>query len=147
MSQFIKELFVPAVVVGYGVAYYFTTNHLAEQSIIFPYFLLLLMPVFIVLIVVGEFGKARAAKADAPVAAGGSLADAVLVYRNPAILIGTASVYLLLFVFTNFLVSTIIYLFATMTILRVAWLKSAIIAAAFTFSLYYIFATLFAVPL
>jgi hypothetical protein len=148
--MFVKELFIPAVVIVYGISYYLTTNRLAEESIVFPYFLLALMPVFIVLIVAGEYRKARDAKASqggAPIAPEGSLVDAVLVYRNPMILIGTASVYLVLFAFTNFLVSTIVYLFATMTILGVQWLKSAIIAAAFTFSLYYIFATLFAVPL
>ena len=49
--MFIKELFIPAVVVVYGISYYLTTNQLAEESIVFPYFLLALMPVFIVLIV------------------------------------------------------------------------------------------------
>ncbi|MDP6788213.1 MAG: tripartite tricarboxylate transporter TctB family protein [Rhodospirillales bacterium] len=148
--MFIKELFIPAVVVVYGISYYLATNHLAEESIVFPYFLLALMPVFIVLIVIGEYRKekdAKAAQGDGPIAVAGSLADAVLVYRNPAILIGTAAVYLLLFVLTNFLVSTTIYLFLTMAILRVPWIKSAIIAAGFTFALYYIFAHLFAVPL
>ena len=148
--MFVKELLIPAVVVAYGIAYYLATNRLAEESVVFPYFLLVLMPVFIVLIVAGEYRKARQAKAsqgDVPSATEGSFADAVLVYRNPAILIGTASVYLVLFVFTNFLVSTTVYLFAAMTILGVRWLKSAIIAGAFTFALYYIFATLFSVPL
>jgi len=148
--MFIKELFIPAVVVVYGISYYLTTNQLAEESIVFPYFLLALMPVFIVLIVIGEYRKSKGAKAaqgDDTIAAADSFAAAVLVYRNPAILIGSASVYLALFSFTNFLISTFVYLFFTMTILRVQWLKSGIIAVAFTFSLYYIFAKLFAVPL
>ena len=148
--MFIKELFIPAVVVVYGISYYLATNHLAEESVVFPYFLLALMPLFIVLIVLGEYRKARYAKAaegDGTAGPEGASMDAVLVYRNPAILIGTAAVYLLLFVLTNFLVSTTIYLFLTMAILRVPWIKSAIIAAGFTFALYYIFAHLFAVPL
>ena len=82
-----------------------------------------------------------------PPEGGRSPLQIVVDLRNPAIVFGTAVLYLAMFAATNFVIATIVYLLGAMVALRVRWLQAAVIAVAFTFGLYGVFGYLFEVPI
>lgn len=142
----LNELWVPAIVGAYGVAYYASTRGMPSESVAFPHFVTLLLLVMAVLVVATAMWAGRRDDV-AQAASARSPAQIIADLRNPAIVFGTAVLYLALFAATNFVIATIAYLIATMVALRVHVLKSAIIAVAFTLGLYGVFGYLFHVPL
>lgn len=141
----LNELWVPAIVIAYGVAYYLTTRDLPDESIAFPRFLTLLLLVLAVIVVATAIrGKWHADKESD---AARSPMQILVGLRNPAIVFGTAVVYLALFAAFGFVIATIVYLLGAMLALRVRWLPAAAIAVGFAFGLYGVFGYLFEVPI
>ena len=142
----LKEAFVPLVVCVYWLVYFLTTRGLPRETTVFPYFLMVMMPIVAVMILIGEYRKTRGTD---PKDTGKrqSLTEFAVTLRNPAILYVLSVLYLILFIYTNFLISTTVYLAATMLIFKEPWLKSAIIGVGLAVSLYVVFGVIFKVPL
>ncbi|MCG8543797.1 MAG: tripartite tricarboxylate transporter TctB family protein [Alphaproteobacteria bacterium] len=139
------EVWIPAIVLVFGVAYYHSTRGLPELSVAFPQFLMVLMPILAAVIFVSESRKGDGS--HDPSMQPTSFGTALIALRNPAILLGSAILYLALFVATNFIIATVTYLATTMVALRVHWTKAIAIACGFTFGLYGVFGYLFAVQI
>lgn len=139
------EVWVPVIVLVFGVAYFHATRELPELSVAFPQFLMVLSLVLIAVILV----KAWRAGGNTPdiEAQQLSLTEALLVFRNPMIVFGSAVLYLGLFIATNYVIATLVYLTGSMVALRVHWAKSVAIAFGFTFGLYGVFGYLFQVQI
>ncbi len=142
----LKEAFVPLVVCVYWLVYFLSTRGLPRETTVFPYFLMVVMPLVGVMILIGEYRKTRSTD---PKDAGKrrSLSEFAVTLKNPAILYGLSVFYLILFIYTNFLISTTVYLTGTMMIFKEPWLKSAIIGVGLAVSLYVVFGVIFMVPL
>ena len=142
----LKEACIPLVVCVYWLVYFFTTRGLPRETTVFPYFLMVMMPIVAVMILIGEYRKTRGID---PKDTGKrqSLTEFAVALRNPAILYGVSVLYLILFIYTNFLISTTVYLIGTMLIFKEPWLKSAIIGVGLAVSLYVVFGVIFKVPL
>lgn len=139
------EVWVPIIVLVFGAAYYHATRELPDLSVAFPQFLMVLSLVLIVVILAIEWRKGGNAPETA--AQGKSFTAALLTLRNPAIVLGSAVLYLVLFIATNFATATVIYLAGSMVALRVHWAKAIAIACGFTFGLYGVFGYLFEVQI
>jgi len=137
------ELWVPAFVFVFGVAYYHSTRDLPALSSAFPRFLMFLLPTLAVAIFVTERLRGRAEAAAKPI----SFGSVVFALRNPIIVLGSAVLYLAVFMATNFFVATLLYLICAMVALHVPWLKAGAIALGFTSGLYGIFGYLFNVQI
>ncbi len=139
------EVWVPVIALVFGAAYYHATRELPELSIAFPRFLMILSLVLIVVILAIEWRKSYTASE----ATGQKLTftAALIALRNPAIVLGSAVLYLVLFIATNFAIATLIYLVGSMAALRVHWAKAIAIACGFTFGLYGVFGYLFEVQI
>jgi len=139
------EVWVPAIVLVFGVAYYHATRELPELSIAFPRFLMILSLVLIVVILAIEWRKGS--NASGATAQESSFTSALVALRNPAIVLASAVLYLFLFMATNFAIATLVYLAGSMVALRVHWAKAVAIACGFTFGLYGVFGYLFEVQI
>ena len=142
----LKEAFVPLVVCVYWLVYFLTTRGLPRETTVFPYFLMVMMPIVAVMILIGEYRKTRGSDAK-DTGKRQSLTEFAVTLRNPAILYGVSVLYLILFIYTNFLISTTVYLTGTMLIFKEPWLKSAMIGVGLAVSLYVVFGVIFKVPL
>ncbi len=141
-----KELLVPGIVFIFGLLFYVETRGYPFESLVFPWFLMGIMPVLAGLVLFAEFRR--------QVAAGDSEGDEAAVsaallreLRAPAILVAACVGYLIVFTFTNYLIATALFLATTMLVLGVRWLPAVIIAGLFSFSLYFVFGILFEVPI
>ena len=141
----LDELWVPAIVVIFGATYYAVTRGLPELSIAFPRFLMVLIALLAIVIVATELRRSH--RRDSSGAAARPLPQRVADLRNPALVFGTAVIYLALFVASNFVVATIVYLAGTMMVLRLRWSRAVVIAVAFTLGLYGVFGYLFEVQI
>ncbi len=139
------EVWVPVIVLVFGAAYYHATRELPELSVAFPRFLMVLSLVLIAVILAKEWRNGR----NAPDVGTQNLSftAALVVFRNPMIVLGSAVLYLVLFIATNFVIATVVYLTGSMVALRVHWANAIVIACGFTFSLYGVFGYLFEVQI
>jgi hypothetical protein len=142
----LKEAFIPALTCLYGLVYFMTIQELPRESTVFPYFLMILMPFLGIMILIGVYRKSRKAE-EKPAAQGPSLFQFIVSLKNPAIIYGLSIAYLVVFIFTNFLISTAIYLTGTMIIMREPWLKALIIGVGFSVALWVVFGQIFMVPI
>ena len=135
----LRELVVPALFAVFWVVFYFETADMPRESVLFPHILMGVMAILAALMVLVQVrrGKARApaTSADNDEAGPRDLASQV----KPALVVGLTAGYLVLFMVTNFLVSTTVFLAGSMVAFKVHWLKAAIIGLGFSFSLYAVF--------
>lgn len=136
----LRELVVPALFAVFWGVFYFETADMPRESVLFPHILMGVMAILAALIIIAEVrrGKARATAANAPAndeARPRDLASQV----KPALVVGLTAGYLVLFMVTNFLVSTTVFLAGSMVAFKVHWLKAAIIGLGFAFALYAVF--------
>ncbi len=136
----LKELIVPVLFAVFWGVFYFETADMPRESVLFPHILMVVMPVLAALIFLVEVRRRKAL--GAPVKAPETdesrprdLASQV----KPALVVGFTAGYLALFMVTNFLVSTTVFLAGSMVAFRVHWLKAAIIGLGFSFTLYAVF--------
>jgi hypothetical protein len=142
----LKEAFVPLVVCIYWLVYYLTTKGLPKESTIFPYFLMVIMPFMAIMILIKEYRERRGVNPD-PTKKRRSFEEIALSYKNPAILYLLSILYLILFIFTNYLISTAIYLIGAMIIFKEPWHRSIVIGVGLAISLYVVFGVIFKVPI
>ena len=142
----LKEAFVPLVVCVYWFVYFFTTRGLPRESTIFPYFLMVVMPLIAIMILIGEYRKGRGSHIE-ETENKASFTNTVLSFKNPATLYVLSILYLVLFIMTNYLISTTIYLIGTMIVFKEPWRKSIVIGIGLSVSLYLVFGVLFKVPI
>jgi hypothetical protein len=138
---FLKELLVPVLFAGFLAVLYFDTADLPKESVLFPHILMVVMPVFAGLMLLTEY-RQRKARSLLANSADGDAADAPrgwAFHARPMLVAGLTAGYLALFILTNFLIATSIFLVSSMLVFRVHWLKAAIIGVAFTGTLYAIF--------
>ena len=137
----LRELVVPVLFAVFWGVFYFETADMPRESVLFPHILMGVMAILAALMIVVEVrrGKAPAAPANLPddeeEARPRDLASQV----KPALVVGLTAGYLVLFMVTNFLVSTTVFLAGSMVAFKVHWLKAAIIGLGFSFSLYAVF--------
>ncbi|MDP6785799.1 MAG: tripartite tricarboxylate transporter TctB family protein [Rhodospirillales bacterium] len=136
----LKELLIPGLVFAFGAAYFVETDGLPFETVLFPHFLMWVMPVLAVLILLAEV---RLGTSKAGEEASSLLAE----LKKPGLLVVMCAGYVVAFWLAGFLVATILFLALTMLLLRVHWLKSVVIATAFSFSLYFVFGVIFEVPI
>ena len=99
-----------------------------------------------IMILIEEYRKLRGVKPDLTKNRQ-SFEEIALSYKNPAILYLLSILYLILFIFTNYLVTTTIYLIGAMIIFKEPWHKSIVIGVGLAISLYMVFGVLFKVPI
>jgi hypothetical protein len=139
-----KELVVPALVAVFWVIYYVRTLDAPMESVLFPKFLMVVMPLLAVMILVREYRNVRSQDTTAGTKAlgkGGETPWSSMLreLEKPGIIVGSTAGYLVLFVLTNFLISTTVFLAVVMVLLKVPWTKAVIVAVAFAFTLYAVF--------
>ena len=139
-----KELVVPALVAVFGLVYYVRTLDAPMESVLFPKFLMVVMPFLAVLIMVREYRNVRAAGAARGTKESGEDGErqwpSILEeLKKPGIIVASTAGYLVLFALTNFLISTTVFLAVVMVLLKVPWLKAMIVAVVFAFTLYAVF--------
>ena len=148
----IKELLIPVLFGVIGIIYYLTTHTFAEQSIVFPYAVMIVMSVLAVLIILSEYRKSRRnpqsniAETEPPIPVE-QTSGSIFPVSKPMLILGLSIVYLVLFYFTHFLIATVIFLGMTMICLKVPWQKSLVIAVVFALFLYLVFGKVFLVPI
>ena len=135
----LRELVVPALFAVFWGVFYFETADLPRESVLFPHILMGVMAILAALMILVEVRRrkalAPAANADDDEARPRDLASQV----KPALVVGLTAGYLVLFMVTNFLVSTTVFLAGSMVAFKVHWLKAAIIGLGFSFALYAVF--------
>lgn len=137
----LKELIVPALFAVFWAIFYFETADMPKESVLFPHILMVVMPILAVPLILVEVRRAKERKAasddpdDEEKAIPGGLASQV----KPALVVGLTGGYLVLFMLTNFLISTTAFLAGMMITFRVHWLKAAVIGLGFAFALYAVF--------
>ena len=140
-----KELIVPGVVVVFGLAYAVDIHGLPTESTVFPYFLMILMPLLAVLIMLQEWRYQRAtATGEAPDAAGEAAHPSL---KAPLIVLSASVGYVALYAVCHFLIATFVYMVAVTMIFGVKPLKAAVIAAGIAGSFYVLFGEFFLVDL
>jgi hypothetical protein len=142
MMPLIREALVPGILVVFGIIYYFSVHDLPKHSTVFPYFLMIVMPVLIVLIFVQE-NREMSARGENTSAPKTFTAD----FKAPAVVFAGSIGYLLLFFFAGFLAAATIYVFSITVYFGTKPVKSAIISVAFTVALYVVFGKIFLVDL
>ena len=142
----IKETLVPGILVVFGVIYYLSVQDLPKHSTVFPFFLMIVMPLLIVMIFVQEYRErpAHGSDADDPKNA---VEKAPAEFKAPAVVFAGAIGYLLLFSLAGFLVASFSYVFFIMVYFGTNAVRSAITSAVFTAALYVVFAKMFLVDL
>jgi hypothetical protein len=142
----IKETLVPGILVVFGVIYYFSVQGLPKHSTVFPFFLMIVMPLLIVMILVQEYRERPAAGSDADDAENAvkkTLAD----FKAPAVVFAASIGYVLLFSLAGFFVASFSYILFIMVYSGITLVRSAITSAVFTAALYVVFAKMFLVDL
>jgi Na+/H+ antiporter NhaD/arsenite permease-like protein len=145
----LKEFLIPGLVFVFGAVYFVQTDGLPFETVLFPHFLMWLMPILAALILLAEFRRKAPRTDEADEAEENpdgptSLHDEL---KKPGLLLAMCVGYVVVFSFAGFLVATIAFLALTMIALRVHWLKSMVVATIFSFSLYLVFGVLFEVPI
>ena len=142
----IRETLVPGIVLTFGGVYYLSVRELPQESTVFPYFLMGLMPVLIVLILAQEYRKSVADRAKTtnsektPTSAKADL-------KSPAIVFVGSIGYLFIFSLLGFLAASFAYIFFIMIYFGIRPTRSAITSALFTAALYVVFRQMFFVDL
>lgn len=142
----IREALVPGILIVFGVIYYLSVKDLPKLSTVFPFFLMIVMPLLIVMIFVQEYREmsAHGSDADDPKKADKkALAD----FKAPAVVFAGSIGYLLLFSLAGFLVASASYVFFIMVYFGINPVRSAITSGLFTAALYVVFAKMFLVDL
>ena len=138
----LSELLVPGIVLVFGVVFHVETAGYPFESLVFPWFLMGILPVLAGLVLFTEHRRQASAAADR-----GTSASLLAELRAPAILLSACVGYLLVFRVTGFLVATVLFLALTMIALGARWPVAGIVAVAFSLSLYAVFGVLFEVPI
>lgn len=131
--SFAKELIVPGAVVVFWVAYFVDTWGMPAQTTVYPYFLMIAMP----LIGLGVLFEVR----RKPSAAAEPISLESL--RRPGMILGLSLAYLVLFALAGFLIASILFLVASMLAFRVRLQVALAVAVLFTGSLYLLFTEIF----
>ncbi len=142
----IRETLVPGILVVFGVIYYLSVHDLPRHSTVFPYFLMIVMPLLIVMIFVQEYRErpARGRGTDDPETVANKTPTN---FKAPAVVFGGSIGYLLLFSWAGFLVASVAYVFFITVYFGISPVRSAIISVGFTAALYVVFAKMFLVDL
>ncbi len=142
----IREALVPGILVVFGVIYYFSVLDLPKHSTVFPFFLMIVMPLLIVMIFLQEYRErsARGRDGDDPENA---VEKAPVDFKAPAVIFAGAIGYLLLFSLAGFLVASASYVFFIMVYFGIKPVRSAVTSVVFTAALYIVFAKMFLVDL
>ena len=137
----LSELLVPALFAVFWGVYYFETADMPRESVLFPHILMVVMPILAVPLILVEVRrwKARGVAVNAQDDEEETVTRGLAGQVKPAIVVGFTAGYLALFMLTNFLVSTTVFLAGWMVSFRVHWLKAAIIGFGFSFTLYAVF--------
>ena len=147
----IRETLVPGIVLIFGVVYYLSIRGLPQESTVFPFFLMGLMPILVVLIMAQEYRKSIADQAEtvepekAP--ARKTPTGARVGFKAPAIVFGGSIGYLIVFSLLGFLVASFAYVFFIMVYFGNKPIKSAVTSALFAAALYIVFRHMFFVDL
>lgn len=142
----IRETLVPGILVVFGVIYYFSVQGLPEQSTVFPFFLMIVMPLLIVMIFVQEYRERSAQESDADDPKN-AVKKAPTDFKAPTVVFAGSIGYLLLFSLAGFFVASFSYIFFIMVYFGTKPVRSAITSALFTTALYVVFAKIFLVDL
>ncbi len=137
-----KELIVPGVVVAFGLAYAVDIRGLPTESTVFPYFLMILMPLLVVLILWQEWRHLRATTTGETAGE-----DDQPSLKAPLIVLSASVGYVALYAVSHFLIATFVYMVAVTVIFGVKPLKAAVIAAGVAGSFYVLFGEFFLVDL
>ena len=137
----LSELLVPALFAVFWAIFYFETADMPRESVLFPHILMVVMPILAVPLILVEVRrrKARGAAANAPDDEEEAVPRGLAGQVKPVLVVGLTGGYLVLFMLTNFLISTTVFLAGSMITFRVHWLKAAIIGLGFSFALYAVF--------
>ena len=142
----IREALVPGILVVFGIVYYLSVRDLPKHSTVFPFFLMIVMPLLIGMIFVQEYRErsAHGSDADEPKNAD---KKAPADFKAPAVIFGGSLGYLLLFSLAGFFVASVSYVFFVMVYFGINPVRSAITSGLFTAALYVVFAKMFLVDL
>lgn len=143
----VGELLVPGIVVVFGVVYFFTVRGLPQESTVFPYVLMLLMPILAVLILLQEYRKGRGETESATEAGGKRVVSGWEGIKAPAVVFGGSVGYLAIFSLSNFLVASFVFMGFIMIYFGIKPVKSAVISVLFTATMYVVFGQAFSVDL
>ncbi len=137
---------MPGILVVFGVIYYFSVHDLPKLSTAFPFFLMIVMPLLIVMMFLQEYRERSARGSDAD-----DLENAVektlVDLKAPAVVFTGSIGYLLLFSLAGFLVASSSYVFFIMVYFGIKPVRSALTSVVFTAALYVVFAKMFLVDL
>jgi hypothetical protein len=136
----IGELLVPGIMVVFGVIYFFSMRGLPQESTVFPYVLMVLMPILVVLILVQEFHRGRGETASEAEKDRGRIAAPGVVFLGS---IG----YLVIFSLSHFVVASFVFMAFIMIYFGIKPAKSFIVSAVFTGAMYVVFGQMFFVDL
>ena len=145
MIPVLKECIVPGLMLVFGVAYYFKTTGLPDETLLFPHFLMWIMPIFVGLMLLTSFRQKNKNEKEAKELS--SLKHFFIEIKGPALLIFMSAGYIVLFSLTGYLPATVAFTFLTMILLKVHWLQAIMVGTGFTLILYFVFAILFEVPI
>ncbi len=144
--SWIREALVPGILVVFGVIYYLSVHDLPRQSTVFPFFLMIVMPLLIVMIFVQEYRESPAAGSDADDAEN-AVKKTPADFKAPAVVFAGSIGYMLLFSLAGFFVASFSYVFFIMVYFGINPVRSAITSGVFTAALYVVFAKMFLVDL
>ena len=145
----LKEFLIPGLVFVFGAVYFVQTDCLPFETVLFPHFLMWLMPILAALILLAEVRRKahRTDEADETEENPEGSTSLLAELKKPGLLLAMCIGYVVVFSLTGFLVASIVFLVLTMILLRVHWLKSMVIATVFSLSLYLVFGVVFEVPI
>lgn len=143
----VGELLVPGIVIVFGVIYYFSVAGLPQESTVFPYVLMVLMPILAVLILLQEYRRHRSGSESTAEAAKEEAVKAIEDIKAPALVYAASIGYLVIFYLSNFIVASFVFMAFVMIYFRIGLMKSLGISALFTVVMYVVFGKAFLVDL
>ena len=142
----IREIFVPGIIVVFGLVYYLSVHDLPRHSTLFPYFLMIVMPLLIVMIFIQEY-RERKPRGEEPDYPQNAVKTTLMEFKAPAVIFAGSIGYLLVFSLAGFLVASPLFVFFIMVYFRINPVRSAITSVVFTATLYVVFGKMFLVDL
>ena len=142
----IREIFVPGIIVVFGLVYYLSVHDLPRHSTLFPYFLMIVMPLLIVMIFIQEY-RERKPRGEEPDDPQNAVKTTLMEFKAPAVIFAGSIGYLLVFSLAGFLVASPLFVFFIMVYFRINPVRSAITSVVFTATLYVVFVKMFLVDL
>ncbi len=142
----IREALVPGILLVFGVIYYLSVHDLPKHSTVFPFFLMIVMPLLIVMMFLQEY-RERSARGSDTDDSENAVEKAPVDLKAPAVVFAGSVGYLLIFSLAGFLVASASYVFFIMVYFGINPVRSAITSAVFTAALYVVFAKMFLVDL